>query len=213
MSSPDIDLAYRPKSYFWPPSVQTHLMSRVKGAERRAALKHWIKEGRLDVVPPYLSQSALSEPDRASIGRIHPAFMGGEYLPDMTSDEVSIARITLASVTQDVVSVYARAGKTRIRYRIVDEYMGESLLQPTRRTSTRPLSLGQLESFLGRAWPLNELLHSNFAEGGYDVDEMLSFIRAESDFYDRLGDLYEVKIRTFAAARRNERLAATQMSR
>jgi hypothetical protein len=129
----------------------------------------------------------------------------------MTSDEVSIARITLSSVTQDVVSVYARAGKTRIRYRIVDEYLGESL-QPTCRTSTRPLTLGQLEAFLGGAWALNELLDSNFAEGGYDVDEMLSFIRVESDFYDRLGDLYEVKIRTFAAARGNERLAAAQMS-
>ena len=59
-----------------------------------------------------------------ALGRIHPAFMGGEYLPDLSQDEVKIARITIASTTQDVTSVYARRGKNRIHYRVVDEYGG-----------------------------------------------------------------------------------------
>jgi len=35
----DIDLDFRPKSYFWPTGLETHLLSRIKGAERKAALK------------------------------------------------------------------------------------------------------------------------------------------------------------------------------
>jgi hypothetical protein len=34
--------------------------------------------------------------------------MGGEYLPDLIPNEVEIARITIASTTQDVTCVYAR---------------------------------------------------------------------------------------------------------
>ena len=44
-----------------------------------------------------------------------------EYLPDLMENEVAIARITIASITLDVTSVYARLGKNRIRYRVVDE--------------------------------------------------------------------------------------------
>jgi hypothetical protein len=55
--------------------------------------------------------------------------MGGEYLPDLKQDEVEIARITIASTTQDVTSVFARRGKHRIYYRVVDEYGGETLLR------------------------------------------------------------------------------------
>ena len=34
--------------------------------------------------------------------------MGGEYLPDCDLNEVEIARITMASTTQDVTCVYAK---------------------------------------------------------------------------------------------------------
>ncbi|MBP9604568.1 MAG: hypothetical protein KBE53_10870 [Chromatiaceae bacterium] len=34
----DIDLKFRPKSYFWPLGLETHLLARIKGAERQAAL-------------------------------------------------------------------------------------------------------------------------------------------------------------------------------
>jgi hypothetical protein len=54
------------------------------------------------VIPDFLAQSALSDSDRQALGRIHPAFMGGEYLPDLAQSEVMIARITIASTTQDV---------------------------------------------------------------------------------------------------------------
>lgn len=119
---PGIDLTFRPPSYFWPLGLETHLLARIKGAERKAALKRLIDARLLDEIPDFLAQSALSDAERQAMGRIHPAFMGGEYLPDLLQNEVAIARITIASTTQDVTSVYARRGKNRIRYRVVDEY-------------------------------------------------------------------------------------------
>jgi len=72
------DLGFRPKSYFWPLGLETHLLSRIKGAERRVALKAILDHGRLEDIPDLLARSALSDGERETIGCIHPAFMGGE---------------------------------------------------------------------------------------------------------------------------------------
>jgi hypothetical protein len=199
----DIDLGYRPKSYFWPLGLETHLLSRIKGAERKAAVKRLIDSGRLEDIPEFLTQSKLSDGERRVIGRIHPAFMGGEYLPDMLPNEVMVARITIASVTQDVTCVYARRTKHRILYRVVDEYEGGSLSGRRTRTSVRPLTLGELEAFFVGAWSLFEILEMNFGEEGYDIDEMQAFVvGVESEFYPQLGELYRRRISAWAATRR-----------
>ena len=200
-----IDLDFRPPSYFWPLGLETHLLSRIKGAERKAALQRLIDAGRLDEIPGFLAQSALSPAERQAIGRIHPAFMGGEYLPDMKQDEVAIARITIASTTQDVTSVYARRGKRRIHYRVVDEYGGGTLSGDNRRTSVRPLTLGELESFFEGAWPIFGVLAMNFGDSGENVEEMLDFVVAvDSQFYPQIGALYTERIKRWAAERREE---------
>lgn len=41
-----------------------------------------------------------------------------------------------------VASVYARRGKNRMRYRVVDEYAGDTLSERNTRTSRRSLTLG-----------------------------------------------------------------------
>ena len=195
---PGIDLSFRPASYFWPLGLETHLLARIKGAERKAAVQRLIDAGRLDEVPSFLRQSSLSDVDRQAIGRIHPAFMGGEYLPDLTSHEVEIARITIASVTQDVTSVYARRGKSRIYYRVVDEYDGETLSEKRTRTSTRPLTLGELECFFNGAWSIFDVLERNFGCDGYDLDRMQRFvIGVESQFYPTIDELYRRRIETW----------------
>ena len=102
---------------------------------------------RLDAIPDFLAHSALSEADRQALGPIHPSFIGGEYLPNLSQNEVMIASITIASITRDVTSVYARRSKKRIYYRVVDEYGGETLSRRNTRTSAQPLTLGQLEKF------------------------------------------------------------------
>lgn len=202
MSADAIDLGFRPKSYFWPMGMDTHLLSRIKGAERKAALTTLIESGRLEDIPEFLAQSALSDEERKALGRIHPAFMGGEYLPDLLHNEVMIARITIASTTQDVTCVYARRGKDRIRYRVVDEYEGDTLSGPRERTSTRPLTPGQLADFFDGAWSVFDVLAMNFGHRGYDEAQMQRFIvEVGSRFYPELGKLYRSRIRAWAAAK------------
>jgi len=40
---PEINLGFRPRSYFWPLDLETHLLTRVKGSERKAALERVIE--------------------------------------------------------------------------------------------------------------------------------------------------------------------------
>ncbi len=197
-----VDMGYRPKSYFWPLGLETHLLSRIKGAERKAALKAIIDAGRLEGIPDLLTQSALTEAERRALGRFHPAFMGGEYLPDLLRNEVLVARITIASTTQDVTCVYARRTKHRIHYRVVDEYGGDTLSDRKERTSVRPLTLGALASFFDGAWSTYEVLESNFGDDGYDIDEMQAFVvSVDSEFYPQLGALYRNRIAAWAATK------------
>jgi len=128
--------------------------------------------------------------------------MGGEYLPDLKQEEVEIARITIASVTQDVTSVFACHGKRRIHYRVVDEYEGETLSGRSTRTSTRPLTLGELEAFFNGAWSIFDVLDMNFGYGGYDLEKMLRFvIGIESQFYPEIGRLYAGRIQKWPPQR------------
>jgi hypothetical protein len=202
---PGIDLQFRPASYFWPLGIERHLLARIKGAERKAALQLLLDAQLFDAVPDLLAHSALNDAERKALGRIHPDFMGGEYLPDLLSTEVQIARITIASVTQDVTCVYARRGKHCIRYRVVDEYEGGTLCGRNTRTSARPLTLGKLEAFFNGAWSIFNVLAMNFAHSGYHRDDLLDFVvGVESEFYPQIGELYTRRIDAWGAAQRAE---------
>jgi hypothetical protein len=106
--------------------------------------------------------------------------MGGEYLPSVNKEEIEIARIRINSTTGDVTSVYARLVGKRIAYRVVDEYQGDTLSGSARRSSIRPLTMGQMIDFFLGAWDLYVCLDCNF-EG--DLEEMLGFFEGESEFY------------------------------
>lgn len=182
-----IDLAYRPETYFWAIDSNIKLSSDIKGAERKALYERAIDSGNTALANSLISDPDLSSEERTSIGRMHPNFMGGEYLPDRQDEEVEIARITIASTTQDVTSVYAKRGKNRIYYRVVDEYGGDTLNNPTR-TSTKPLTLKQLTEFFLNSWNLIECLDCNFETDGYPRDQVHSFIvDASSNFYAEFG--------------------------
>jgi hypothetical protein len=90
-----------------------------------------------------------------------------------------------------VAAVYARRVGPRIRYRVVDEYAGETLEGRTKRDSVKPLTLGALHDFLTNAWAFHGILEANF-EG--DVEGMLGFFVAESDFYPRLDALCRQRV-------------------
>jgi hypothetical protein len=195
-----IDLSFRPKSYSWPMGLEKHLLATVKGALRREELKQLLDAGRYDDIPDFLARSSLGEAERRAIGRIHPAFMGGEYLPDRAEREVEIARITIASVTRDVTSVYARTGRRRIRYRVVDEYEGETLAGRATRTSVRPLALGELLRFFDGAWPVLDVLAMNFDPSSTDPETIRAFVlEAHSPFYPDFGRLVLQRIEAWIA--------------
>jgi hypothetical protein len=154
-----------------------------------------VKVGHADLVDPELLQHALPGDQRQAQGRIHPAFMGGEYLPNRRSGEVEIARITIASTTQDVICVYARPVGRRIHYRVVDEYCGDTLEGRGHCTRQQPLTLKQLADFFLKSWDMIWCLDSNFENDGYPRDDVHDFIvDASSSFYAQFGDLIHARI-------------------
>lgn len=190
-----IDLRYRPRSYFWAREHGIALASDIKGAERRKLFESALQHGMSDLVDPDLLQHALTPEQRQAQGRLHPAFLGGEYLPDRGSTEVEIARITIASTTQDVTCVYARPVGQRIHYRVVDEYGGGTLAGTRSRTSTRPLTLVQLVDFFLSNWDLISCLDCNFEDEGHPRDQIHDFIvDAYSSFYAEFGRLVSARV-------------------
>jgi len=190
-----IDLKYRPNSYFWAREHHITLLSDIKGAERRKIYESALWDGNAHLIDPGLVEHALTAEDRTMQGRIHPNFMGGEYLPNQGAGEVEIARITIASTTQDVTSVYARRVGQRIHYRVVDEYSGGTLQGRSERTSLKPLTLKQLVDFFLGSWDLICCLDANFESDGYPRNEVHDFIvDAYSSFYPQFGSLINARV-------------------
>ncbi len=186
-----IDLSFRPKSYFWPLPLRTHVLSSIKGAFRRSLVEKEFDEGRLDEVPLPILQPALSENLRSFTGSLHPMMMGGEYLPDQEPDEIEVARVTLASTLQDVTAVYAKRQNSGISYRIVDEYDGACLTGVTECRSELPLTLGELTDFFLGGWDLLEVLEMNFDGDGCAESKVMAFYQATSEFYSDFGRLVD----------------------
>ena len=190
-----LDLGYRPTGYFWAQLKGIALVSDIKGAERRRLYAQALESGNDALLPVELRQDTLDESDRQGLGRIHPAFMGGEYLPTREAAEVEIARITIASTTQDVTCVYARQVGGRIHYRVVDEYGGDTLSGAGTRTSTRPLTLKQLADYFLESWDLIACLDCNFEGDGYPRDRVHGFIvDASSSFYAEFDRLIRARV-------------------
>lgn len=191
---PGIDYAQRPESYWEDDNALACLLRDVKGTMRRNLIEKCWQEGNLEELPEELLKGTMLEEARESWGRIHPLCMGGEYLPDCGAGEVEIARLELRSTTGDVISIRARRQGKAIRYRIADEY-GTDFVQQ-RKTSRRPLTLGELVRFIdgsghpdlavGLALCYNEMN----ADGG-DREHLRHFTTVRSALYPQLEDHYE----------------------
>jgi len=183
-----IDESYRPANYFWAYDRGIRLASNIKGAERKAMYERLLKEGDSGACDEIFMQPSLAIEQRR-MANTHPAFMGGEYLPDCDPNEVEIARITIASTTQDVTCVYAKRVTGGIDYRVVDEYEGMTLDDETTHHKTEYMSLSELVKFLMTAWDLRMVLDANFVEHGYPRGHARGFIvDASSSFYAQFGD-------------------------
>lgn len=164
-------------------------------------IRQFWREGRIQELELALLKPKLSKREREEIGRIHPSYLGGEYLPPYKSGEVEIARIELDSSTADVISIRARPGRQGIAYRIVDEYRTRFRLP--RASSREPLTLAELVSLIenteipgeGR----NLALHFNErnAQDG-DKQDWEGFTEVTSDFYPKLGTHFDNIFREWA---------------
>lgn len=184
--SSQLDFDYRPSTYFHPIDFVTWLRATVKGARRRAMLERYIASGQLDRAPELVLKAVLPDTERAAFGRMHPSYMGGEYLATRHEGEVEIARITIRSTTWDVTSVYVRRHGDDYLYRIVDEYEGDTLEGPSELRHPEPLCLGQLINFFLGAWRLDLCIECNIADERYP-ERMLNFAVGESAFYPDFG--------------------------
>ena len=183
-----IDETYRPTTYFWAYDRGIRLASNIKGAERKALYERLLKEGDSGACDELLTQSSLTIEQRRMANN-HPAYMGGEYLPDCDPNEVEIARITIASTTQDVTCVYAKRVTGGIEYRVVDEYEGMTLDDETTHRTSEPMTLAELVQFFMTAWDLRTVLDANFVENGHPRGLARGFIvDASSSFYSQFGD-------------------------
>jgi hypothetical protein len=178
--SDDIDLDFRPVTYFGPQSLPERLIAQVKGDAVKKKLGALYKEGRFEELSNLLNSLSIDQAEIKALGSIHPMFMGGNYLPDTAANEVEIARIVIESTTFDVTCLYARFDAGKIHYRVVDEYDEDTLSGPSEMVSDQPLTLGEIRDFFLSAWSLIDVLEMNFEN---DLDSALGFFSASSDFY------------------------------
>lgn len=123
---------------------------------------------------------------------IGPQRLGGKFLPMRLRDEVEIARVRLRSVTWDVTAIYASGSVDQYRYRVVDEYSGDTLRGVASRTSSYPLTLAELVDFLLETWPLVKVL-SNHRRRPERSDATRAY-RASSSFYPEFADALKSKL-------------------
>ena len=185
-----LDLGYRPESYFWPITHETHRIAAIKGERRRNLIRAAFDADAVTPLDEHYATPVLDEQDRRALGSLHPSFMGGEYLPNRQDTEIEIARINIDSTTSDVTSVYAKAGKSRIYYRVVDEYNGDTLSDKHTRTSKRPLTLAELVEFFLGAWSLKDVLEGN----DLDLEGAHDFTHPSSEFYPQFSAAIRAKI-------------------
>lgn len=193
-----INYDQRPVSYWDDSSVLQATLRNVKGENRRRLIRDFHGAGRLDQVEPGLAKDILADDDRRSLGRIHPTFLGGEYLPDYRAEETEIARIVLDSTTRDVISLRARRTKTGLlRYSVVDEY--GSVFRFPKLPARGILTLGQLVDWIDQthvddasdADPGLGLFYTvgNHHEGE-PAEDLENFTTVESDLYPGLSEHY-----------------------
>lgn len=187
---------FRPKSYWNIEDPLSAILAHISGKERRKLIKNHWNAGRFNEINDELLKDDLSVDTRIQLGRIHPCFMGGEYLPERYADEVTIVTIGLESVTSDVIELRARRlGDGCIGLRWVDEYNGK-FSQPCDEI-TQPFSFDELTDFIEGS-SLDDLggdcltlAYNEFNNIDGDVERLRNFSSFGSKFYPRLSGWHQ----------------------
>ena len=192
-----IKYSFRPKSYWGEDNVLQALLRDVKGAERRKMIKAYYEEGNFHELEEAFTKASLSDEERFRLASIHPMFMGGEYLPDFNSNETEIARVTLRSTTQDVISIRAKGEDGELHYSVADEYDDHEFSLWTD-SSLKPFTLKELIEFLdnssqGLGYPggLSLSYNNSNADSGLDRESLEDFTTISSEIYPQLEKHYD----------------------
>jgi hypothetical protein len=86
VKKPVIDLGYRPQSYFWPITHDTHVIAAIKGERRRSAIRDAFDADRGTTLDVYASPT-LPDEDRRALGLLLPSFMGKDRIRYRVVDE------------------------------------------------------------------------------------------------------------------------------
>jgi hypothetical protein len=191
-----IKYGFRPASYWEDLDPLSAILRNVTGENRRQMITDYWNAGRLEELDPVILQNVSDEAARKSLGRIHPSFMGGEYLPPYLPAEVEIARICLRSTTSDVISLRARPVTAGIGFRVVDEYEAEFYIPIA--ASKEPLSLEELVQQFenGELDGLDfdgglALGYNNMNAESCDFESLRNFTRITSTLYRQLERHFE----------------------
>jgi hypothetical protein len=180
-----IDYGFRPESY-WNITDPLHaILVNVQGTVRREMICDYWKAGRIEELADAHLLDVLDEATRIRLGRIHPDFMGGEYLPAYEPGQVEIARIEMKSATGDVISIRAKKKESWILYSVFDEYETEYII--TADHSQKPATLLELIALIEGA---------RDSEGGTLIKYQFGaeFTRVRSIFYPQLSAHYEQRL-------------------
>lgn len=192
----DTTEAQRPQSYWEHNDPLAQILANVSGKARRQMIRDFWNAGAIDQLEDTLLKDDLDTAERESLGRIHPFFMGGEYLPQRLPGEVTIVRIDLESTTHDVIELRARPlpdGTIKLRW--VDEYENDFSHEPYPDVIEQPFSFKELKDFIEATCPNNgDALPLAYNKGGcwdesYSQAESLRyFTNFDSEFYPELSD-------------------------
>ena len=192
-----IKYSFRPKSYWDEDNVLQALLRDVKGAERRKMIKAYYDQGNFQELEESFTKASLSDKERFRLASIHPMFMGGEYLPDCNSNETEIARVTLRSTMQDVISIRAKGEDGELHYSVADEYDDHEFSLWTD-SSLKPFTLKELIEFLdkssqGLGYPggLSLSYNNSNADSGLDRESLEDFTTISSEIYPQLEEHYD----------------------
>ena len=187
------DLDFRPKSYW----VFANARQQLKAGQTRVD-----GDELLDLCDEVVDEEETSSGEMSVSSELDllTAFLGRLNHPAREGEAVEIAHIQMFNPWCDFSSVLAEWRDGRIHYQVVDNYPDSCNYRCTPESSDRPLSLGELIELIDTAEHVDKssgevesrglvfgVLEHNL-DGG--VDELRSFIRVTSAFYDDLDVWY-----------------------
>jgi hypothetical protein len=88
-----LDFSYHPETYWENGDPIDAILADIKGEKRRHLVREALESGNVGDIPESALSSTLDEPERRDWGKIHPLYMGGEFLAADFPGETAIAGV------------------------------------------------------------------------------------------------------------------------